>query len=1018
MACDIERTDTTKKVLIVIVSAVVMLLPLSMAIGAVNWQNQYTQFAFNIDSNGGLFVHIPSQYFQANSQATDYYAYLPSQGQSDPYTSIAEGELSEFAGLPAQFSMNAMAMATGTSTSPADGLEVRACAQSIPVGLDMNYGVDVEQRVISWVSRYFTVTEAGTYELKGDLSGMVDFNSFNINSQYLANSSITAVISIDELVLDGSTISTSYEVVSIPVTLGTPVSQPVNLSIVNASSQVVTYQLKVNLLLETAITNYNWSGSIEGLISGTFNVGTPAAPIILSASVGEPTVEYTLTTLTPDGNGTLSPPSGDYAENSIVNLVATPASGYQVASWSGTDDDSSTATTNTVTMTEDKTVSVTFQLIQYALTAGVAGGEGTIDPTSGTYVAGTSVSLTATPAAGYEVASWSGTDDDSSTATTNTVTMTSDKTVTVTFQPILHQLTASVAGGQGFIQPTAGTYDEGTVVQLTATPFLGYVVASWSGTDNDSSTATTNTVTMTSDKTVTVTFTDGTPPQYALTTGVAGGEGSIAPTGGSYDEGTQVTLTATPAEGWEVSAWSGTDDDSSTATTNTVTMTSDKTVTVTFTDGTPPQYALTTGVAGGEGSIAPTGGSYDEGTQVTLTATPAEGWEVSAWSGTDDDSSTATTNTVTMSSDKTVSVTFTEVPPPPQYTLTASVVGGEGTVSPTGGSYEAGTQVTLTATPADGYEMASWSGTDDDGSSSTTNTVTMTADKIVTVAFAPITYTLTVNPQPDSRVTVTRDPDKTVYDMNEVVTLTAAANPLYYVFEGWEGDVDDPSSATTTIVMSGDRSVTAVFTYLDSDGDGAADLFEQGDDPDNPDPEFDGNEDGTSDYLQANVASLSAVNGEYATLGAPDGTVLSNVQRVDLSKDPELPAGWEFPLGHYSFEIGGVTSTDPLLVTMDIHGATVPESYYMHGPTPDDATLHWYEFLYDGTTGAIIDGSSRIELWFADGERGDSDLTINGTIADPGGPVVASQGTSGIDDSSSNGGSSSSGGCFLDSVMP
>jgi hypothetical protein len=70
------------------------------------------------------------------------------------------------------------------------------------------------------------------------------------------------------------------------------------------------------------------------------------------------------------------------------------------------------------------------------------------------------------------------------------------------------------------------------------------------------------------------------------------------------------------------------------------------------------------------------------------------------------------------------------------------------------------------------------------------------------------------------------------------------------------------------------------------------------------------------------------------------------------------------------------------------------DTYYKFGPTRDNQTAHWYEFLYDGTTGAeLIDndgdgGIERIVLHLLDGERGDSDLAFNGTIVDPGGPAI------------------------------
>ncbi len=89
--------------------------------------------------------------------------------------------------------------------------------------------------------------------------------------------------------------------------------------------------------------------------------------------------------------------------------------------------------TNTVTMDANRTVTVEFGLA-YSLSASVVGGNGNVSPTSGTYVQGKVITLTATPDSGYQVKSWSGTDDDTSTETTNTVTMDANHTVTVEFE--------------------------------------------------------------------------------------------------------------------------------------------------------------------------------------------------------------------------------------------------------------------------------------------------------------------------------------------------------------------------------------------------------------------------------------------------------------------------------------------------------------------------------------------------------------------------------------------------------
>jgi len=69
-------------------------------------------------------------------------------------------------------------------------------------------------------------------------------------------------------------------------------------------------------------------------------------------------------------------------------------------------------------------------------------------------------------------------------------------------------------------------------------------------------------------------------------------------------------------------------------------------------------FKLSTIIVEGWGTVTPSNGTYEPNTVVTLTAQPAPGFSLEAWSGTNDDSSTANTNTVTMDSDKTVRLMF------------------------------------------------------------------------------------------------------------------------------------------------------------------------------------------------------------------------------------------------------------------------------------------------------------------------------------------------------------------------
>ena len=69
------------------------------------------------------------------------------------------------------------------------------------------------------------------------------------------------------------------------------------------------------------------------------------------------------------------------------------------------------------------------------------------------------------------------------------------------------------------------------------------------------------------------------------------------------------------------------------------------------------QYSLTV-TAGTGGSVSTSGGTYDDGTTVTITATPNDGYEFVGWNGSD--SSNATID-ITINSDTTLEALFTEV---------------------------------------------------------------------------------------------------------------------------------------------------------------------------------------------------------------------------------------------------------------------------------------------------------------------------------------------------------------------
>lgn len=258
---------------------------------------------------------------------------------------------------------------------------------------------------------------------------------------------------------------------------------------------------------------------------------TCGAPFLLNTDT-TCTATFTLVkrnlTVIPSGSGTVSSsPAGiacgtdcseAYVIDTSVTLTAQPAAGQIFTGWGGA---CSGTTSCTLSMSQEKNVTATFQVApKYALTV-TRSGSGTVSSTptgitcgtdcSESYSAGTTVSLGATPATGYSFSSWSG-------ACTGTgscnLTMTAAKSVTATFNALPKYTLTVKRVGSGSItsSPTGVTcgsdckeaYNAGTAVTLNPVPASGYKFAGWSGACAGTGTCT---VTMSGAKTVTATFT-------------------------------------------------------------------------------------------------------------------------------------------------------------------------------------------------------------------------------------------------------------------------------------------------------------------------------------------------------------------------------------------------------------------------------------------------------------------------------------------------------------------------------
>jgi hypothetical protein len=179
------------------------------------------------------------------------------------------------------------------------------------------------------------------------------------------------------------------------------------------------------------------------------------------------------------------------------------------------------------------------------------------------------------------------------------IAVSADVTLTAVFVHITHALTLAV-DGQGTLDPVAGVHEfaEGTAVTIAATPKSGWSLDHWEGLTDPDANQNPAALVLGGDMLVRAVFT---PIRHWVTVGVSGqGTTDPAPASYQYNEGSPVTLSAQPANGWVFDHWDGAPQAQQTANPLTYTVPADAHLTAVFTQ----QAAAPTGCQGLPGAPA------------------------------------------------------------------------------------------------------------------------------------------------------------------------------------------------------------------------------------------------------------------------------------------------------------------------------------------------------------------------------------------------------------------------------
>ncbi|MCF8055842.1 MAG: right-handed parallel beta-helix repeat-containing protein [Desulfocapsa sp.] len=402
-------------------------------------------------------------------------------------------------------------------------------------------------------------------------------------------------------------------------------------------------------------------------------------------------------TATATGNGSISPSGAVPVSNGSNQTFAfTPDLDHHVEDVL-VDEVSAGALTDYTffNVTAAHTINATFAIDTYQVSATVTGGNGNLDASTPTPVIvnhGATASFQFNAVAGYHVASISGcdlsytnTDNTVDTYTATTGAVTAGCNVDATFAIDTYQVTATVTGGNGSLDPSTPDsvmVNHGAAASFQFNAVAGYHVASISGcglsytnTDNTVDTYTATTGAVTAGCNVDAAFVIDT---YQVTATVTGGNGSLdrtTPTPVIVNHGATMSFQFSADEGYHVASISGcglsytnTDNTVDTYTATTGAVTAGCNVDAVFAIDT---YTLTVETVGsGQGTVnSDIGGIdcpgncnelYGSNQTIVLTATPDNRSKFKGWGG--DCTGIELTCSITMDQAKNVTAQFHHFP--------------------------------------------------------------------------------------------------------------------------------------------------------------------------------------------------------------------------------------------------------------------------------------------------------------------------------------------------------------------
>jgi hypothetical protein len=274
--------------------------------------------------------------------------------------------------------------------------------------------------------------------------------------------------------------------------------------------------------------------------------------------------------------------------------------------------------------------------------------------------------------------------------------------------------------------------------------------------------------------------------------------------GGTFAQGSVATVTATPNTGFAFVSWTNNGVIVSKSPSYLVTMAGNISLVANFAPVVAGKFALTLSSLPVAGGTTTGSGLFNAGSSVTATATPNANYTFINWTSGGVIVSTSSNYQFNLAGNTTLVANFKLIPAS-QFSVTLSSNPAAGGATAGSGAYNAGSSVTVTATPNSGYSFTNWTNNGVIASTSASYTFPLNANITLVANFAPIISTPLFNSifgAFGGTAGMTNQGINTVIN-NGAIGTTAVATAITGFHDGLTGDVYTETPLNVGLVTGG-----------------------------------------------------------------------------------------------------------------------------------------------------------------------------------------------------------------------